>query len=547
MTIELGDLTTLTQEEVDARRAILTQRLKDAFPKQDYRRGVLGDLLLENQAVVTADTARTIERLKASQSLAAVEADPTLADDDTVDNILSNWNLPRIEGTAASGNVAIVLDSMAAVTVGAGVVFEANGVTFTTLAPYAARTAQSSVLTDNDRLLQPVGDGTYFFTVPVTATDPGTAGMLRRGDSLTTELPISQLVRVFAHADFSGGLDTETNELLLARLRNGAAIATWGGRENIDAMVHGADAFPTALQVSIVGNGDPEMFRDQISIFPVSMGGKCDMYVRTQELPETVSVTKTCTLVEKTENGGIWQVSFAASEVPGFYAVAQVLKTIAQIATAGYEVVYDARSYAIEAGDPTIKDGLHSAYTPFQTATIRFLDTDTPVATLTVDESTADYILALRVMPGLADIQDYVMARRRSPTMSDVLVKAPVPCDTAVNITIAKHPNQDAPDTAGIQTAVAKAINTLGFSGKLTVAKIADVVHEYLIAGMAVTFIQLTGVVRAPTGEKFVLRSQAEITIPDNPTALVTGRTTVFIADPQDVVITVTTLGTPEV
>lgn len=547
MTIELGDLTTLTQEEVDARRAILTQRLQDAFPNQDYRRGVLGDLLLENQSVVAADFDRTMERMKAAQSLLAVTNDPTLADPDTVDHILSNWNLPRIPGTAASGLVAIVLDSAASATVGAGSIFEANGVVFQTEASYAARLTQSAVITDTDRLLQPVGDGTYFFTVPVVATTPGTAGMLRRGTTMATELPISQLLRVYAHNDFSGGFDTEDNEALLARLRNGAAMATWGGRENIDAMIHRADAFPTALQLSIVGNGDPEMFRDQVSIFPISMGGKCDMYVRTQELPGLTSITKTCTLVEKTEAGGIWQFSIAVDEVPAFYNVAQIIKDVSQIETAGYEIVSDSRSYLTETGDPAITDSLHAVYSGYQTATIRFLDTDTSVTDLVNGESTADYILAVRGMPQILDIQDYVMARKRGPTMGDVLVKAPIPCDVSLNITIAKHPNQTAPDIAAIQNAVAKSINTAGFVGKLTVASIADVVHGYLSAGMAATFIQISGFILAPTGERFVLRSQSVVTIPDKPTALVTGRTTVFIADPQDIVVTITTLGTPEI
>lgn len=547
MTIELGDLTTLTQEEVDARRAILVQRLQDAFPNQDYRRGVLGDLLLENQAVVGADFDRTMERMKAAQSLLAVTEDPTLADADTVDHIISNWNLPRIPGTAAGGLVAIVLESAAPVTVGAGAAFEANGVVFVTASPYAARLTQSAVVSDTDRLLQPVGDGTYFFTVPVTATTVGTAGMLRRGTTLSADLPISQLLRTYAHNDFTGGFDTENNEDLLARLRNGAAMATWGGRENIDAMIHRDDAFPTALQLSIVGNGDPEMFRDQVSIFPISMGGKCDMYVRTQELPRLLPITKTCTLVEKTEAGGIWQFSLTADEVPAFYDVAQIIKDVAQIETNGYEVVADSRSYSTAAGDPVIMDSLHAVYSGFQTATIRFLDTDTLVTSLVNGESTADYVLSVRVMPQIADIQEYIAARKRGPTMADVLVKAPVPCDISLNITIAKHPNQSAPDIAAIQNAVAKSINTAGFVGKLTVASIADVVHGYLSAGMAVTFIQISGSILAPTGNRFVLRSQSVVTVPDKPTELVTGRTTVFIADPQDIVVTVTTLGTPEI
>ncbi len=104
-----------------------------------------------------------------------------------------------------------------------------------------------------------------------------------------------------------------------------------------------------------------------------------------------------------------------------------------------------------------------------------------------------------------------------------------------------------APDLAAIQNAVAKHVNTLGFVGKLTVAQLADTVHGFLTAGMAVTYMQLTGVIRAPSGNKHVVRSHHAITIPDKPTELVTGRTTVFIVDPQDVIVTVTTLGTPEI
>ena len=353
MAIEITELSQLSDEAISQAYDLAQQLVLEKHPTIDTKRGVIGQLIIGLGAILGAAHKESFDRLRKSMSLLEVGNDPTLADTDTVDAILSNYRISRREATAASGEVTIVLDKLAAVTIPAGSVFVANDVHFVTETSYAARTDASNVLDDTDRLITQIGTDRYAFTINVVASTPGSAGLLTKDTTLIPLSPPANFVSAYASTDFTGGQDEQTTEELIASLEAGMAARAYSNRATIESMIRNADpneyssvtdAFADILAVSIVGFGDAEMLRDQHWIFPVSGGGRTDLYVRTQALPITKTITREATLVQKTADGGIWQASVGRDEAPGFYEISRIVPTGSDAEKTGYEIVSDIRT-----------------------------------------------------------------------------------------------------------------------------------------------------------------------------------------------------------
>jgi hypothetical protein len=81
---------------------------------------VFHDLVLYFNSVLNAAIQENIDRVLKSNSLQAISADPTLADDTIVDQVLSNFNLTRKDGTPASGAATVILSFPETTTVSSG-------------------------------------------------------------------------------------------------------------------------------------------------------------------------------------------------------------------------------------------------------------------------------------------------------------------------------------------------------------------------------------------------------------------------------------------
>jgi hypothetical protein len=99
------------------------------------------------------------------------------------------------------------------------------------------------------------------------------------------------------------------------------------------------------------------------------------------------------------------------------------------------------------------------------------------------------------------------------------------------------------PDTAAIAAAVATAVNTGGFRDELQASTIIDIVHSFLTGRAAVANIDLQARIRAPDGTVMRLHGTTVLEVPHDPQRMVTGETTAFILDPQNIAIGVTTVG----
>jgi Baseplate J-like protein len=549
--LDVLDLSTLDPALVAQVQAQISERMAEQYPELETQRGVIHDIVLYLTAILGAEQRTRMELLRESSSLLAISQNPTLSDETIVDNALSNFRITRDAGAPATGTITIVLTTLSPVVVPASNQFSSGSVIFTPGQAYAARINEATVTSVTDRVLRPLGDGTYAFSIPVTATETGSAGMLRRGAGLITLDPIPYFSRAFAESDFTGGFDPETNADMLVKLQGGLAAQAWSNRVTIDAAIRAMPEFARILQTSIIGAGDPEMLRDKHTIMPVANFGRVDLYARTQEMPSSITVTKTATFIQTSAGGGVWQLSIDATDAPGFYVIDRIGPPLGPQDDAGYEVTSDERGFDLEFPGfvPDIVTVLEACYSRYQTATIRFLDTDTPVAGLIANQSSADYSVSLLMMPLIDDMQDTVSGRSFGAPAGDVLVKAPIPCFLTISFNIRKRATVivDQPTVDAICNSTASLVNSLGFPGQLHASLLADLIQGQLPEGAYLGAIDMFGTIRQPDGALRRIRSTEVLIVPDIPAVMVTSRTVTFLLDPLDVGVSIVDVDMPDI
>jgi hypothetical protein len=262
----------------------------------------------------------------------------------------------------------------------------------------------------------------------------------------------------------------------------------------------------------VLGCGDAEQQRDQHGLFPISGGGRIDIYCQTHYAAQEKEHLLEAVYIGEGTIGTRWQVVLTRNTAPGFYEVGRIVKPLDKTST-GYEVVNDIRGWDLSEIEhvPDIVNTAESAYTRYQTAVIQFEDTDTVSTGLVVNQSRAYYTVTTVSLPLIDDVQDFLSGRDVRNRATDVLVKAAVPCFTKINFTVRKE------------------ATTLA--------------HRYLSGRQAVSAIDMFGRIRRPDGGVQYIRDNTVLRIPDDPGRMVTGRTTVFLVGPDDISISVEAAG----
>jgi uncharacterized phage protein gp47/JayE len=552
MAIEIQSFTELSTENIFQTEEFLSQLLSEENPSLDAKRGVLKELLLHYNAIYDEKNTEELDRLRRSSSLQEIQEDPSLADDDAVDRIASNYRITRKAGEEATGVVRVVLDRLQPITIAQGSSWESEGRQFVTLTPFAAKTTANNVIAATDRLLVPLGDGNFYFNIEVTAVEVGEASAVKRNSVFTPQQPPLYFVTAYASQDFINGIDEETNAALSQRLVEGAACKALSGSVHMSAALRDQPAFENVLADSVIGFGDGEMLRDKHSLFPIAFGGRVDWYIRSQRLPQLIQLNKTATLVSINAEGyGVWQFGIGRNEVPGFYDVFAI-NLASNPSESSFEIATDSRNIDLSTLDndgflPDIQNTIEGAYSRFQAAVIQFVDTTTPVGSLTVGTSTQEYEVIVRGMPLISDIQDYASSRGVRNRAGDILVKAPVPCFLRVSFAVQLKKGTSYPDVSQIRTDVAELVNTYGFTGRLPASAISDIVHNSLSGIQYLSAIDMLGDIRGPDGNIRRIRSTETLIVPSETDKMISPRTVAFFLDPQDIAITVEIAPIPEI
>jgi uncharacterized phage protein gp47/JayE len=535
MPIEPADLTALDPAVVATSLAEVVQLVSEANPTLDMKRGPVHDIVLYYGSLLNAQSREMLARYLSAMSLTQIQADPTLADLGIVDGVLSNWGISRGAGSSATGSVTIVLSGSVSVTISVGTVFTSGGNQYTANLAYTAKPEASQINDPSDRLMTQLSDGTWAFTIDVTASTAGSAALIKKDALLIPSALPTNYITSYATDNFTGGLDPETNSQLIARLAQGISAQATSNRVNMAAMLRNNAAF-TQAKSSIIGFGDVEMLRDQHTIWPGSVGGgRVDWYVRTQSDLASITLTKTATLLSISQAGvGLWQTSILRDDAPGFYEIT----SIRQPTATGFgtlTLVSDTRGLDLTgpAFVPDIATVAEGAYSYYQTSVITFND----VATGLTVGAAATYQVTVSCLPQISNIQAFVGSFDNRGVGSDVLVKAPVPCFVSISLSISKKNTQADPDTSAIQNAIADAVNAVDFTGRLFASTLQDAIAALLLPGMSASAINMLGRLRVADGTVRYFQSKNVLIIPSLVGTQASPRTTQFFASATDVAV----------
>lgn len=546
MSLEISSLRELAPEKIAATLLTMAQLMQERSPDVELTRGVFHDLVLYFNSVLNTAVRENIERILQSRSLQQITENPVLAEDALVDNVLSNFNVTRNPGARGFGAATFVFLLNIRTVLPVDVEYRTDNASFVPANTFIVLPVGSIPTQTNERVMIEVGDGTFAVTVPFIATTIGEAGNIRRGTKFFANSIPGNVAEIFAASDFVAGKNPATNEEYLKELDLGLTAATIGSRKSYEKYIRAQPAFKNILHCSVLGYGDPEQQRDQHSLFPVSGGGKIDIYVQTMPYAQEIEHILEATYVGIGENGTIWQITLPRDLHPGFYDVTRVAKPLDKTSN-GYAVISDNRGVDLAQITyvPDIIYTVEGAYTRYQTAIVRFEDSDTLSSNLTTNQSKALYTVTTRGMPLVADIHDTLTSRDNRPRATDLLIKSAIPCFTKISFQI-RTENNDVIDAATILTmkkAVVAAIANVGFGGQLHASIIANAAYKSLTGRQAIGEIDMFGRIRRPDGTDAYLRDKTLLVIPDDPKRLVTGRTTVFVTGVEDVSISYSAAG----
>ena len=518
-------------ELIEQSKEYLRQLLAEEFPSMDLTQSrVFHDNLLLPAAILHSVNREDYDRLRRSFSPVEIQEDPALADDEIVDSVYANYGIERYTGDKATGLIAIIIEDSVTTAVPETTIFTANGFDYVVDQPYIGVTTQDAVVSDQERLITERTDGTFVFTVPVTAEQTGEVYRTRRGARFTASPSIPGTIELQAAADFEGGNAAETNAELAERASAGIAPRVFSGRIQVESLFR--EELPTLRAVSQVGLGDPEMLRDRHNIFAMSNGGKADLYVQTADVPNEIKLVKECTYIGDQE----WQFTILRDDAPGFYLVTAVVEKDLTNFQGSLEITDEVRGTDLTKETDwvqQIEDGqLESAYSRYQTAVVKF--TDPTTADNVAVGTKVEYDVYVSVMSDIKLLNDLTVERGRRPEGGDYLVRAAVPAYMSVSLLVLQRSGTQTPDSDAIKQAVASRINSLGFStGRIDSALVID-------AAMGALETRGTAVIQPLDMQAFIyppdtvplgrlwLRDPNLLEIPDLPERGVTQRTTVF-------------------
>lgn len=520
--------------------------LLNKYPDMDLEpTRALYDLLVLPGAELAAYNQTNINHYLQADSLQAILANPEAFSTEDVDRILGNFRITRYGGTTAAGVVTIVLSGDYTVSVPKGATFSGSGLTFRATDTFIS--TSGPLTTVFDRPLTEQTDGTWVFTITVEAADAGANYELKRGTSVTWNVPATGYIRSFAESDFTGGTDVESNTDLVKQLDKGLAAPAMAGRVNIAALVRAT--YPAARDISIVGMGDSEMLRDSHNIFGIKTGGKSDIYLRTGDKLVEQTLTKDCVLVDWDQK--IFQASLGRNDYPGFYFVAAIYPADSENVVGSLEILSESRGVDVSNLTyvaPEIADIVEGAYTRFQTAVVQFQDLTADVSNLSVGDTKA-YKLEVSGLPYIDDVQDLVAGRAIHNPQGDFLVRAPIPMLVSISLQVDYVPGDQAVDTDAVKAQVVSAVNSIDFTlGKLPSSRVVDAAHNALQGRASVHEpIDMMGVLRLPSGEVRSYRSSTQLLVPEITAEGVSSRNVAFFTDTTAVEINVATVETKSV
>lgn len=516
MSIQLTSIDSLDPALVARHQEELAEIIQNKYPEINLRQGVFRDLVLYLQAIFSAKTATEIDRYISAQSLLKIQEDPDLANEDTVDQILSNFNIIRKEGTNTRGKLVVEVESDATLFIPANTIFISGGIEFINEQPINLFVSSyTGELESKDRLLRPMRDGYFGCTIPVVSREVGSF-TISKGVTFEMEYQSVNFVKIYAASDFSTGTDTESNASIISRMKEGYATPCWGNRYNIGRMLRSKSSLRNFVDLSVIGMGDDEMLRDKAPLLPISTGGKTDIYVKSDSSITYQTETLYAYKTGKVDSKVRWQCHVPATLFPGMYRVYSINQP-GYDTSSGYDIISQT-----PISTRTAIDDLESAYSYCQSLLVVFETDD-----ITTDETRKEFDVTLIGLDGVLELQEIVDDPQNTPVNSDVLIKAAVPAFIDLEIVLME-------DTPGLVTEekmeeirqhLTQYVNNCGFTKLITAGQLIRSIQEALSADTTVYSIDMTSEIWGPRGTNYRTTSNTQLNIPDDPENQVSAKT----------------------
>lgn len=542
-------LSDISQDDFDSAAETVVSGIKAFNGRLDTRDGtVLRDLLVNPEAAIEAVTAGQIEEARKSSSLKRLKEaqdEGEEIDQEDVSAILSNFNITPHSGTPAKGIVKVVVaDGTVAYSVPEGATFStADGRSFLADSQVVASVAgvENPGVVPTATLYQ--GAAGWFFLVPVTASDTGSAGNIQQGTALTPESRVPSFVMAEAYKDFGGGSDVETIDAVIKSIPSGLSIRGFVNRTAVEGMLRSEfdGGEHPVVAVSAVGYGNPAQIRDKHNIFGVGVGGRIDVYVRNF----TDVFTSTLTISGKKIQDGKYLISVPPGKFPG----ACWIKSVSDpFSTESSEDVLSTLSFSAER-TADVSGTWHDidASVPGKAAVEAF-NTVWQGFEIVLDEVPADledawsddrdFKVTAYCMPFANEIQGFVDRDDVRSVSTDVVVRCPIICSVSVNAVVSYDPKNPV-DESTAKAKIRTYINGLGFVGRLTRSEIVQILKN--LGAVSVEMPNqdmLFGELHDAAGERHVLSGDAlDISSIENGAAMLTKDTVVFCAEERNVQI----------
>ena len=449
-------------------RSELQDLIKANVPSADVAVGsALYELAVKAGAAVIADQEEAIAQLRANMSLVQ-ELEKAVPDPETVDRLLSNFNIVRKEGTAARGTINIYTRSSASLSISNQITFTCSTVTMlatkTFVGYFGSRPAE-----DTDSLvyvpMRQLAAELYVFTIEAQTPTVITT-TLSAGQQCTLAPPVSRVLRAETASTFVSAALPETSSQLLQRAQTGINARVLTGRDNIMSFLQNRSDV-NVLDIAVFGMGDELLLRDKT--YGPASGGMVDVYVRTAPVPNLVKVPLT-----GTKSGETWTIT-----VPDTYAGAYGVLAVWYGGNRLEASLTPVLGFSARPGDPYMVEPIHARYSPYQTLAVTF-----PLADLLTDVDTAEFEVEIFYATGLADLQALVTAELNRSYGFDMLIKAAVPIVIEVDLEVRYPQGLEVPPLESFQGVIADVINTKPLSAEaLQSSEIVYAVKDLLPLG----------------------------------------------------------------
>ena len=342
----------------------------------------------------------------------------------------------------------------------------------------------------------------WFFLLPIEAEQVGKIYCIAQDTVFTFSL-FDDIINAVAYRPFDGGEDKEDVLALLNRAKTSITMRSLVSRRSIKAAI--LEKFPTTQQVNVIGFGDREMSRDKNMIYGFGGGGKVDVYVRTNSLPNSQDVSLT------------WegnQIIIPPTLNP-LYRIERIVRDRGGVPFPSFTALY---GLAPTKFHELRESPIHGRFTTYERTRVAL-----PISSLTP----RDVILQIINTPLIQEIQKFFLEDPQHVVCADILIKAVIPC--FVRGTIRFQGKIDMPKT---KEEMLDLVNSWPIGTPLSASSILGVLYK---AGATKVLmpISIRGLLCLPDGREISLIMSDDMKIPTDYAMNLSQNTSAYFLFPE--------------